>query len=305
MSLLVVGSIALDTLTTPAGKVEDTLGGSAVYFSLAARSFDRIRMVGVVGPDFPVTEKRFLEERNVDTEGLMIGQGPTFRWEGVYGEDFGDARTVRTELGVFASFSPKLPESFTDTPRVFLANIDPLLQLQVLEQVRNPEWIAMDTMNLWIDHQKDDVLKVMKRVDIVFVNALEARLLSGEKNLVAAGRSILDLGPKWVVIKLGGMGVMALGAERQFRLHAVPLDHIVDPTGAGDSFAAGMLGYLSGRGNGLDFGSIAHGLAHGAVTASFAVSGFGVEALRDLTREKIDSRLDFYLGTNQLERTVR
>jgi sugar/nucleoside kinase (ribokinase family) len=304
MSLLVVGSIALDTLTTPAGKVEDTLGGSAVYFSLAARSFDRIRIVGVVGPDFPVAEKRFLEERNVDTEGLMIGQGPTFRWEGVYGEDFGDARTVRTELGVFASFSPKLPDSFTDTPRVFLANIDPLLQLQVLEQVRNPEWIAMDTMNLWIDHQKEDVLKVMKRVDIVFVNALEARLLSGEKNLVAAGRSILDLGPKWVVIKLGGMGVMALGAEKQFRLHAVPLDRIVDPTGAGDSFAAGMLGYLSGRGKGLDFGSIAHGLAHGAVTASFAVSGFGVDALRDLTREKIDGRLDYYLGTNQLERTV-
>jgi sugar/nucleoside kinase (ribokinase family) len=278
MSLLVVGSIALDTLTTPAGKVEDTLGGSAVYFSLAACSYDRIRIVGVVGPDFPVTEKRFLEERNVDTGGLMTGQGPTFRWEGVYGEDFGDARTIRTELGVFASFSPTIPESFTDTPCVF--------------------------MNLWIDHQKEDVLRVMKRVDIVFVNAMEARLLSGEKNLVAAGRSILAGGPKWVVIKLGAMGVMALGTEEQFRLHAVPLERIVDPTGAGDSFAAGMLGFLAGKGSGLDFHSIAEGLAHGAVSASFAVSGFGVDALRDLTRGKIDERLAYYLGTNQLERTT-
>lgn len=305
MSLLVVGSIALDTLTTPAGKVEDTLGGSAVYFSLAACSFDRIRIVGVVGPDFPVTEKRFLEERNVDTGGLMIGQGPTFRWEGVYGEDFGDARTIRTELGVFASFSPTIPDTFRDTPYIFLANIDPLLQLQVLEQVRDPEWIAMDTMNLWIDHQKDDVLKVMSRVNLVFVNAMEARLISGEKNLFTAGRKILDRGPDWVVIKLGVMGVMVLGREEKFLLHAVPLEKIVDPTGAGDSFAAGMLGYLSGLDRGLDFQSIAIGLAYGSVTASFAVSGFGVEALRDLDRKKIDDRLELYLRTNQLERAGR
>jgi len=305
MSLLVVGSIALDTLTTPAGKVEDTLGGSAVYFSLAACNLDRIRMVGVVGPDFPITEKRFLDEKRIDTAGLMTGQGPTFRWEGVYGEDFGDARTIRTELGVFASFSPSIPDSFRDTPCIFLANIDPLLQLEVLDQVRNPEWIAMDTMNLWIDQQREDVLKVMTRVNIVFVNAMEARLISGEKNLFSAGRLILDHGPDWVVIKLGSNGVMVLGGETPFLLHAVPLEKIVDPTGAGDSFAAGMLGYISGGNRKLDFPSITKGLAYGSVTASFAVSGFGVEALRDLDSEMIERRLDFYLATNQLERSAR
>lgn len=302
MPVLVVGSVALDTLTTPAGKAEDTLGGSAVYFGLAAGQLDRVRIVGVVGPDFPSREKEFLGTRNVDLEGLAIGRGPTFRWEGVYGPDFGDARTIRTELGVFASFQPVIPESYRRTPCVFLANIDPELQLQVLEQVEEPRWIAMDTMNLWIEHKKDLVLEVMKKTDLLFVNASEARQLSGSTDLFRAGRYILKRGPRFVVIKLGASGVMVLGGERPFVLPACPVESVVDPTGAGDSFAAGMLGFLSGAGGDLTLRNITRGLCYGSVTASFAIGGFGVEGLRDLSTRRISERLDFYLSTNQLER---
>jgi len=301
MAVLVVGSVALDTLTTPAGKVDETLGGSAVYFSLAARSFDTVRIVGVVGPDFPVAEKRFLEERAIDLGGLYTGQGPTFRWEGVYGPDLGDARTIRTELGVFAGFSPRLPEHFRTTPCIFLANIDPELQLQVLDQIQAPRWVAVDTMNLWIDRQRERVLEVFGRVDIVFVNASEARLLSGEDNLFRSGEWILRHGPRYVVIKRGASGVMVLGGQQPFVLPAVPITDVIDPTGAGDAFAAGMLGYLSSIGSSLDFDSVKMGLACGSVTASFAVSGFGVAEIRDLSREKIAERLKYYLSTNQLQ----
>lgn len=302
MSVLVVGSVALDTLTTPAGKVEDTLGGSAVYFGLAAGQLSGVRIVGVVGPDFPSQERTFLQERNVDIEGLTIGRGPTFRWEGVYGPDFGDARTIRTELGVFASFKPVLPEDYRKTPYVFLANIDPDLQLQVLEQVENPTWIAMDTMNLWIEHKKEVVLKAIKKVDLLFVNASEARQLSGSTDLFRAGRYLLKRGPRFVVIKLGASGVMVLGGKHPFLLPACPVKKVIDPTGAGDSFAAGMLGFLAGVGGELTFKNIARGLCYGAVTASFAISGFGVEALRNLSKSEIDERLGFYLSTNQLDR---
>ncbi len=302
MSVLVVGSIALDTLTTPAGKVEDTLGGSAVYFGLGAGQLSRVRIVGVVGPDFPSTERDYLEERNVDIQGLTIGRGPTFRWEGVYGPDFGDARTIRTELGVFASFEPVLPEEYRKTPFVFLANIDPDLQLKVLDQVENPTWIAMDTMNLWIEHKKDVVLKAIKKIDLLFVNASEARQISGSSDLFRAGRYILKRGPRFVVIKLGASGVMVLGGPQPFLLPACPVKKVVDPTGAGDSFAAGMLGFLAGVGGELTFRNITRGLCYGAVTASFAISGFGVEALRTLSKSEIDERLGFYLSTNQLDR---
>lgn len=301
MPVLVVGSIALDTLTTPAGKVEETLGGSAIYFSLASRVFDTVRIVGVVGPDFPFSEKKFLEERGIDLGGMTTGQGPTFRWEGVYGPDLGDARTIRTELGVFAGFSPKLPEHFRSTPCAFLANIDPELQLQVLEQLQSPRWVAIDTMNLWIDRQREKLVEVFGRVDIVFLNASEARQLTGEDNLFKAGAWVLGRGPRYVVIKKGASGVMVLGGPHPFILPAVPLENVVDPTGAGDSFAAGMLGYLSSLGGGLDFESVKMGLACGSVTASFAVGGFGVAGLRDLGREAIAERLKSYLATNQLQ----
>ncbi len=302
MSVLVVGSVALDTLTTPAGKVEDTLGGSAVYFGLAAGQLADVQIVGVVGPDFPSKEKDFLQERNVDVEGLTIGRGPTFRWEGVYGPDFGDAKTIRTELGVFAGFQPVIPEAFRKTPYVFLANIDPDLQLQVLEQVENPTWIAMDTMNLWIEHKKEVVLKAIKKVDLLFVNASEARQLSGTSDLFRAGRYILKRGPRFVVIKLGASGVMVLGGPQPFLLPAFPVKKVIDPTGAGDSFAAGMLGFLAGVGGELTFKNITRGLCYGSVTASFAIGGFGVEELRTLSKADIDNRLSFYLSTNQLER---
>lgn len=302
MAILVVGSVALDTITTPRGKVEEQLGGSAIYFSLAGCSYQSVRIVGVVGPDFPVTEKRFLESKGVDLRGLSTGQGPTFRWEGVYGPDFGDARTIRTELGVFASFQPKLPREFRSTPHVFLANIDPELQLQVLDQASDPRWIAVDTMNLWIERQRDRVLEVFRRVDIVFVNASEARQIAGKRNLFEAGSFILDQGPRYAVVKMGPNGVMVLGGPHPFLLPAVPMEDIVDPTGAGDSFAAGMLGYLARVNSKLDFESVKLGLAHGSVTASFAIGGFGVDGFREIREDDIAKRLDYYLSTNQLDR---
>ncbi len=305
MSVLVVGSVALDTLTTPAGKAEETLGGSAVYFGLAACPLDSVRIVGVVGPDFPRAEYDFLATRNIDLEGLVTGQGPTFRWEGVYGPDFGDARTLRTELGVFAGFEPRLPELYRSTPCVFLANIDPELQLRVMDQTDSPRWIAMDTMNLWIDRRKDLVLQAMSRVDLVFVNASEARQISGHGNLFEAGRFILDKGPRFVVVKMGAQGAMVLGGRNPFILPAVPVEKVIDPTGAGDSFAAGMLGYLSGSGGELNLENIARALCYGSVTASFAIEGFGVEALRNIDKDIVSRRLAFYLSTNQLNRIDR
>ncbi len=300
MALLVVGSVALDTVTTPAGKVEETLGGSAIYFSLGAGCFDVVRIVGVVGPDFPVSEKRFLAERRIDVRGLTTGQGPTFRWEGVYGPDFGNARTIRTELGVFASFEPNLPDDYVNTPCIFLANIDPVLQLQVLQQVRNPRWIAVDTMNLWIDQQRDKVLEVFSKVDIVFVNASESLQISRKKNLFDAAGFIISTGPRYAVIKMGAAGAMIFGGNEPFVLPAYPLKKVIDPTGAGDTFASGMLGYLAGCDSDLDFESMKKGLAYGSVNASYACSGFGVEKLRELTRDDIDSRMEYYLSTNQL-----
>lgn len=301
MALLVVGSVALDTITTPAGKVEETLGGSAIYFSLGAGCYDVVKAVGVVGPDFPVSEKRFLAERRIDIRGITTGQGPTFRWEGVYGPDFGDVRTIRTELGVFASFRPKLPEDYVNTPCIFLANIDPVLQLEVLQQARSPRWVAVDTMNLWIDQQRERVLEVFGKADIVIVNSSEALMLSRKLNLFDAASFILDKGPRYAVIKLGPAGAMVFGGDVPFILPAYPLEKVVDPTGAGDTFASGLLGYLAGSDSELDFESMKRGLAYGAVNASFACSGFGVERLREISRDDIDARMDYYLRTNQLE----
>jgi len=300
MALLVVGSVALDTVTTPAGKVEETLGGSAIYFSLGAGCFDVVRIVGVVGPDFPVSEKRFLAERRIDVRGLTTGQGPTFRWEGAYGPDFGDARTVRTELGVFASFKPSLPQDYVNTPYIFLANIDPVLQLEVLEQVRNPRWIAVDTMNLWIETQRDKVLEVFSKVNIVFVNASESKQISRKKTIHEAAEFIIATGPRYVVIKMGAAGAIIFGGSEPFILPAYPLEQVTDPTGAGDTFASGMLGYLAGSDSELDFQSMKKGLAYGSVNASYACSGFGVDKLRELSREDIDTRMKYYLSTNQL-----
>jgi sugar/nucleoside kinase (ribokinase family) len=302
MAILVVGSVALDTLTTPAGKVEDALGGSAVYFALAACPLDSVRVVGVVGPDFPRTEMEFLTSRNIDLTGLVTGQGPTFRWEGVYGPDFGDARTLRTELGVFAGFEPRLPESYRETPCVFLANIDPELQLRVMDQISSPRWVAMDTMNLWIDRRRELVLEAMGRVDILLVNASEARQVSGSSNLFEAGRFLLSRGPRFVVVKMGAQGAMVLGGTAPFIMPAVPVEKVIDPTGAGDSFAAGMLAYLSGSKAELTLRNIARAMCYGSVTAGFAIEGFGVEGLRSLDSRAVSERLAYYLSTNQLDR---
>ncbi len=273
-----------------------------MYFSLAACPLDSVRVVGVVGPDFPKAEMNFLASKNVDLTGLVTGQGPTFRWEGVYGPDFGDAKTLRTELGVFAGFEPRLPESYRETPCVFLANIDPELQLRVMDQISSPGWVAMDTMNLWIDRKRELVLEAMGRVDILLVNASEARQVSGSSNLFEAGRFLLSRGPRFVVVKMGARGAMVLGGKAPFMMPAMPIEKVVDPTGAGDSFAAGMLAYLSGSGSELNLGNVARAMCYGSVTAGFAIEGFGVEGLRNLDSQAVSERLAYYLSTNQLDR---
>ncbi len=300
MALCVVGSIAMDTITTPAGKVEETLGGSAVYFSLGASCFDVVKVVGVVGPDFPVSEKRFLAEKGIDIRGIVTGQGPTFRWEGIYGPDFGDVRTIRTELGVFASFKPRLPEDYVGTPCIFLANIDPTLQLEVLDQVKHPRWVAVDTMKYWIDTQREKVLEVLARTDIALMNASEVRQISRQDNLFRGASFVLGKGPGYVVVKMGAAGAMVFGGPVPFILPAYPLEEVVDPTGAGDTFASGFLGFLAGSDSELNFESVKKALAYGSVNASFACSDFGVEGLRKITRELVDERMTYYLSSNQL-----
>src|SRR5258708_760239 len=245
MPLLVVGSIALDSVETPHGVVTDALGGSATFFSYAASYFTPVRLVGVVGEDFPAAHRGMLEGRNIDTSGLKIEKdGKTFRWRGKYSGDMNMAETLEVHLSVFGSFDPELPPQFTDTPFLFLANGSPVVQRKVLSQAKNRQLVVADTMNLWIEIQRDELYALLREVDGLVLNDGEARMLTGEINLVRAGQKILDLGPKFVIIKKGEHGALFLSREETFVMPAFPLAHVVDPTGAGDSFAGGFMGYL-------------------------------------------------------------
>ena len=294
MGVLVVGSIALDTVKTLEGKVEDSLGGSATYFSVAASFFhQQIHLVGVVGDDFPSEYVDFLSKRGIDMQGLeRITGGKTFRWGGSYVSDLNAAETEFTYLNVFSDFDPKLPYTYQDTPYVFLANINPELQLRVLEQVHRPKLVVCDTMNLWIDISRPALMETLKQVDILILNDGEAKQLTEKKNLIQAGKEILTYGPSRVVIKKGEHGAISLTKSEFFAVPAYPLTSVFDPTGAGDSFAGGFMGYLAAQNRSNDEQTIRQAIVYGTVVASFNVEDFSLNRQRTLTRQEIDDRFN-------------
>jgi len=289
MSLVAVGSVALDSLETPFGRREDVLGGSACYFSACASYFVAPRLVAVVGEDFPEEHVRFLASRGIDLGGLVRRPGRTFRWKGRYEFDLNTAHTLDTQLNVFAEFRPELPESYRDSEYVFLGNIDPDLQRTVLDQVRAPRFVACDTMNFWITSKRESLLKTLKRVDLLFVNDAEARQLAGEHNVVQAARKIMGFGPRAVVVKRGEYGAIYFSGEEVFAASAYPLPAVFDPTGAGDSFAGGFMGYLA-RSRREDHGTMRRALVLGSVLASFTVEQFSLDRLRTLEPGEIRRR---------------
>lgn len=289
MAVLVVGSVALDTVTTPFGKREEALGGSATYFSCAASYFDSPRVVAVVGEDFPQQHVETLRACGVDLEGLEVQPGKTFRWEGKYGYDLNQRDTLSTCLNVFENFHPKLPDGYKSSEFVFLGNIHPSLQLEVLDQVESPRFVACDTMNLWIETERETLCKLISRVDAIVLNDSEARELAGEPNLAKAARVIQDMGCLKVVIKKGEHGCLFFTPHSHFSAPAYPLDSVNDPTGAGDAFAGGFMGYLAKIGR-LDDLSIRRAIIYGSVLASFTVEEFSADRILTLAEEEIEAR---------------
>lgn len=289
MDILVVGSVAFDSVETPFGKKGDVLGGSATYFSTAASFFTSVRLVAVVGDDFPAEHKKFLSDRNIDLAGLQTQSGKTFRWKGQYGYDLNEAHTLETQLNVFESFHPEIPEIYRTSPFVFLANIDPHLQLEVLKQVQRPRLVACDTMNFWIESKRDALVETLAHVDILIINEAEVRQFADEPNLIKAARSILALGPQTLVVKRGEYGVLVFGEHSVFSAPAYPLEEVFDPTGAGDTFAGGFMGYLAATNN-LSDASIRKATVFGSVMASFTVEDFSLDRLRLLTWDVIEER---------------
>lgn len=291
MGIVVVGSLGLDTIATPSGRVEDVLGGSAAYFALAARHFCPVHLVAVVGSDFPPAARALLELPEIDLSGLEVKEGRTFRWEGVYSADLNSRRTLRTELNVFETFRPDLPESLRRLRDIFLANIDPSLQRNVLEQLEHPRLILADTMNYWITSQRASLLETLRRVRILLINEEEARQLTGEAITHRAARAILAMGPETVVVKMGEHGAFLQSRGEYFVCPAVPLESVVDPTGAGDTFAGGFMGALTRMGR-LTDRNLRRAVVYGCVLASFAVERFGVEALRSIERAEVLRRAE-------------
>lgn len=288
-SVLIVGSIALDTVKTPFGEVEDVLGGTAVYSSVAASYFAPTRVVGVVGQDFPEKHVRFLASRGIDLTGLQFMPGKTFRWKGYYEFDLNQAHTIDTRLNVFEHFVPDLPETYQDSKYVFLGNIGPELQLRVLEQVRSSKLTVCDTMNYWIENAKDTLLEVLKRVDIAFMNDAEARQLCGTFSLIKAARQIRELGPRVVVIKKGEHGALMVSDGSYFVAPSYPLEEVVDPTGAGDSFAGGFIGYLASTDD-ISEPNLRKATIFGSTLASYNVQDFSLSRLASLTHQEIMER---------------
>ena len=289
MSLLVVGSVAFDTITTPFGKCKNVLGGSATFFSVSASFFSPVNLVAVVGKDFPESHIRFLNKKGVDTKGLVIENGKTFSWEGEYNWDFSNPRTIATNLNVFADFNPKLPREYRNAPYVFLANIDPELQLEVLQQVKNPKLVACDTMNFWIEGKKAELIKTLAKVDILVINEAEVRQLADESNLLKAAEIVRSFGPKTLVVKRGEYGVLMFGEGSIFSAPAFPLEEVFDPTGAGDTFAGGFIGYLAATRN-LEEQNLRKATVFGTVMASFTVEKFSLDRLKEIEYSEIADR---------------
>jgi sugar/nucleoside kinase (ribokinase family) len=306
MSILVVGSVAFDTIESPQGRRERCLGGAATYFALSASYFTKVRVIGVVGEDFGAEEEAVLTRRGVDTQGLEHTTGKSFHWTGSYLKSLNEAQTLNTELNVFASFSPKIPDAYKDSDFLFLANIDPVLQANVRKQMPNVRMVCGDTMNYWITGHRDNLLKVLTGLDALLINDGEAKLLADNDNLVLAARKILALGPKALIVKHGEYGATAFFGEKDgsistpFRAPALPLDKVVDPTGAGDSFAGGFFGYLASQPK-VTTQTFKHAMFYGGVMGSFAVQRFGTEQMQSLTREEIDQRFALFRELSHLD----
>ena len=291
MSLLVVGSVALDSVETPFGKADEVLGGSATFFSAAASQLAPVQLVGVVGDDYPVDKLDALSSRGVDLAGLEHATGRSFRWRGRYRHDLNVAETLETHLGVFSNFSPKIPPQFRTAPFVFLGNIDPRLQLDVLTQVDKPTFVACDTMNFWIESRRPDLLKLLERVHAITLNDAEARQLTDKYNLVKAARWIMKQGPRLVIIKKGEHGAFMFHGESVFFAPAYPLEEVFDPTGAGDAFAGGFMGYLA-RTNVITEAALRRAVVYGSAMGSFAVEKFSIERLLEVDERQLGARVE-------------
>jgi sugar/nucleoside kinase (ribokinase family) len=301
MSLLVVGSVAFDDLETPFGQREHALGGSATYFSLSASRFHPVRIVAVVGEDFGPEQMQVFERRPIDLAGLSHVKGQSFHWKGAYGFDLNEAKTLATDLNVFADFHPDLPAGYRDSPYLFLGNIDPVLQLDVVHQMTvRPKWIALDTMNYWIRGARPALEAVLKEVDILLVNDAEVRELTLEHNLIKAYRKVQALGPKILVVKRGEYGVALFTPEGFFAAPAYPLEDVFDPTGAGDTFAGGFLGYLAWIER-TDVKALKHAALVGSVMASFTVEQFSTERLEQISQDEVRNRLSLFSDMIRIE----
>ncbi|MGE5353967.1 MAG: PfkB family carbohydrate kinase [Acidobacteriota bacterium] len=302
MGLLIVGSIALDTVATPFDRIDDALGGSAVYVSLAASYFSGpVYMVGVVGEDFDKEHIKLLEDHNIDLEGLkVVSGGKTFRWSGKYHYDLNVRDTLLTELNVFATFDPEIPDKYRKSRFVLLGNIDPELQLKVLDQMEKPGFVICDTMNFWIEGKKAELLKVLKRVDVLIINDSEARLLAQEPNLIKAARMIRAMGPKYLIIKKGEHGALLFSENTVFSAPAYPLENIYDPTGAGDSFAGGFVGYLH-KTQDIGIENLKRAVVFGSAMASFCVEKFSTKGLENLTYLQVHDRFREFLKLSRVD----
>jgi len=306
MAITVVGSVAYDSIETPAGRRERCLGGAATYFSLSASFFTGVRVIAVVGEDFGPEQEAVFKARYIDTRGIERAPGKSFFWEGSYLENLNEAKTRTTELNVFASFEPKIPEAYRDSDFLFLANIDPVLQKQVRDAMPGVKLVAGDTMNYWIKDHRAALERVLKGLDILLINDTEARMIAGNNNLVQAARAVMALGPRFLVIKHGEYGATLFhgaaskNGERTFKAPALPLEEVVDPTGAGDSFAGGFFGYLASQAE-LTPGAFRRAMFYGSVMGSFACERFGTERLEQLSRGEIDARFQAFRELTHLD----
>jgi sugar/nucleoside kinase (ribokinase family) len=300
MSILVVGSVAYDTVETPFGRAEKVLGGSASFFSVAASFFTPVNLVAVVGDDFGEKELAAFGGRPIDLEGLERAAGKTFHWQGKYSYDLNARDTIRTDLNVFEFFEPRIPAKYRTSEHVFLGNIDPVLQRRVLEQVDKPRLVALDTMNFWISGKPRELQETLALADVLLINDAEARQLSGEWNIVKAARAVRAMGPRVLVLKKGEHGVLMFGEEGSFAAPAYPLEEVFDPTGAGDTFAGGFLGYLAGAGT-LDEPTLRRAVVMGSTLASFCVEAFSLDRLLRLTREEIRARYALFKRLTHFE----
>ncbi len=312
MAILVVGSVAFDSIETPHGKVDHCLGGAATHFSLAASYFTDVRVIAVVGKDFSAENEAVMKRRGIDTRGLERADGLSFHWTGSYSGNMDEAKTLGTDLNVFANFEPKIPEAYKDSEYLFLANIDPVLQARVRSQMPKVKMVCGDTMNYWIADHRANLEKVMRELNVLLINDGEVRMLAGERNLVLAAEKVLAMGPKTLVVKHGEYGATAFFSERSFgggvkamhpfRAPALPLAEVVDPTGAGDSFAGGFYGYLASQPE-LTPAVFRKAMFYGGVMGSFAVERFGTERLQNVTREEIDARFKLFQEISHLDAT--